>query len=301
MPFATGSQTQLTYVMESSWGLTPVSPSMIVLPVSSARMRRETGEYAVPTLRGDRQVDTYLHGDQSARLDIEFVLRRADFLDILAMALWGSWASNVLAGGTTRKSATFELMHTDIGRYQQLVGGVCESLTIAAQNAGPLMCKASFVGRTYGLSSTSLDSTPTPAALHAPYVHNGQDLLDGGTPIKATRWDLTIQNNLLDPRIVSSRIPADIGGGRQKVTFSIDALFENATLANKFLNESNLIPTFAAVDAAAKGFYASIGQARLLSEEASVEGEGVVTQKFKAQALYSAGIGGTSISIFVDP
>jgi hypothetical protein len=250
-------------------------------------MRRTTKSAEVAALRGDRQVDDYYYGARSATLEIEYVMRNTAFDELFAMHYFGSWSGGILNPGTTFKSATFELMHTDIGVYELLVGAVSKSLTFSVGEDGYVRCKQSFIGRVYSVSSSSVDASPTAADLSA------VARLDGGasavaigfvTDNRVTAFEATLENSLTETWGVRDRTTLDICAGRLKVTGSITALFENSTRITQFLNETAQGVSLVS-PRGSQTFNAIFAGAKFTAVEEPVESEGPVLQKISFQAL----------------
>jgi hypothetical protein len=297
VPIAQGSQTQLTYVAETTWGTTPSTPAMAILPVATARIRRDTKSADVQVLRGDRQVEDYYYGARTAFLDIEYVLRGAVFDYLLQMALFGTLGSPVastIRGGVVRKSATFEVMHTDIGQYETIVGAMCTSWTLTIGEDGYLRCKQSFVGKTYGLTGTSLDATPDAASL-ANIYRVTTVLLDSAPVAACVGVEVGVDNRLQPVWPVTSRDPVDIFDGRAKVAGSLSVLFEDAANLTRFLAETDTQVVVVA-PAATRTLTLLLPRAKLTSAESPVDGEQAVVEKFGFQALYDGSVS-TSIQI----
>ena len=287
MPIAQGSQTQLTYVAEVTWGTTPSTPAMAVLPVATARIRRDTKSADVQVLRGDRQVEDYYYGARTAFLDIEYVLRGTVFDYLLQMALFGTLGSpvaNTIKGGVVRKSATFEVMHTDIGQYETIVGAMCTSWGLMIGEDGYLRCKQSFVGKTYGLTGTSLDATPDAASL-ANIYRVAAVLIDGAPVAACVGLEVGVDNRLQPVWPVTSRDPVELFDGRAKVSGALSVLFESAANLTRFLDETATQVTVVA-PAATRSLSLLLPRTKLTSAESPVDGEQAVVEKFGYQALF---------------
>lgn len=307
MALATGSQALLTYIREVTWGTTPGTPSMVVLPVSSAKMYRTTAESNDKVIRSDRQVVSWYGGARESMLEVEFPLRAVAFNDILSMALWcADQPSNpyTYLGGTTPLSATFELMHTDISVYEKLLGGMCDSLTLSAPDANIVNCKATFRGSAYSISGTSLDGAPTNPTAEDPittisYSAANTVVSTLASTLKVSAFEIKIENNLEDVRIVTRHSSQGVVSGRQKVSGSITVPFETATLMAAFNAETadGLTFTFRdAVSPVTRSFVVTLPNVKYSAAEAPVDGEGLIEVKLPFTALYDSGIG-SSIQI----
>lgn len=288
MAIATGAQAQLTYIPEVTWGTTPGTPAMKVLPVAAASIKQAAKSSNVETLRGDRQVEDYFYGARQATLDIDYILRGEEFNALWEMAFFGTEAAGEIVGGVTRKSATFELMHTDIGQYEVIRGAMCTSLTITIGEDGYLRCKQSFIGKTYGISGTSLDATPDAANLAGIQRMAAAPQLNGANLPGCVGVELMIENNLEALWPVYSRDPAHLFDGRQRVTWKLSILKEDATQLSQFLGETSLTNMIVTGAGSVASVVLTSFNLKSKNWEAPIDGEKGIVQKVELIALAHA-------------
>ena len=122
MTIATGSRHNMAYVVESTFGTTPSTPVFTPIRHTGTTIGLSKDSIESEELREDRQIANYRHGNKSVSGDINFELSYGSFDDILEAVLCGTWNTDVLKAGTTRRSYTIERHHQDIGKYLRSTG-----------------------------------------------------------------------------------------------------------------------------------------------------------------------------------
>ena len=117
MTIATGSRHNLSYVLESTFGTTPANPSFTPIRHTGTTLGLSKDSIESEELREDRQVAHYRHGNKSVTGDVNFELSYGGLDALLEATLCGTWATNVLLAGTTRRSYTIERHHQHHTRH----------------------------------------------------------------------------------------------------------------------------------------------------------------------------------------
>ena len=142
MTIAAGSRTQLAYVAEVSYGVTPATPVFKILPDSRNSVGLEKESFESERVRSDRQIVDFRHGTRAASGDIPFEFCRDNYDDLLEAALQGTWTGGVLKAGTTRRSFTLETKFDDVTQYQRSKG--CEISTFSLEVSPNAMVTGTF-------------------------------------------------------------------------------------------------------------------------------------------------------------
>lgn len=145
-----------------------------------------------------------------------------------------------LPNGTTEHAYTVEVGYADIGQYHQFTGVRFNGWSVSVPPNG--MCTNSFsvLGESMVTSTTTLDSSPTAASSND--AMSGIDcgvIYEGGSAIAivtAVNWDTT--NNLNPKFVIGSTSVKTVTAGRFGCTGSLTVLFQNSTMLNKFINET---------------------------------------------------------------
>ncbi len=152
-----------------------------------------------------------------------------------------SSAPDVLKVGTTPKYFSIEDYAADIDQARLFTG--CTVSTMALSIAPNQMVTGSFdmVGKTMTQSGStgSTGGTPTAASSNQPFDSYSGTISDGGSAISiVTSIDFSIQNALAPTFVVGADAAQSLEYGRAVVEGTMTVYYEDATLINKFLNET---------------------------------------------------------------
>jgi hypothetical protein len=247
MDAGTGSQVDLSFVSESTWGTTPGTPSMQLLKYTSDSLNPSKELLENNTKRNDRQEGRARHGAESVGGSLDFNLCYGDYDSLLAAALFGTWstASNpVLMAGTTLQSFSFEKRLTDLAtpEYHVMTGMVPNNLRVDISPNSLVPCRLDFMGKGYTPNTATLGS-PAAVSTNLPFDSFTGYVLEGAsaaTLLTMTSLSLDLSNNLepLHPALTGTPNAAAIRGGKFRLTGTMTAFYESKTLLEKFLNET---------------------------------------------------------------
>lgn len=245
---AQNSRTQISYVQETTFGVTPIDPTMTVLPVNTFGLVLEKGVIEDNGLYPDEMIRNVRHGDRSVSGDMAADLRAVDFDPFLESVMRSAWVANVLKVGTTPKYFSIEHGSLDINQYQLYSGVTVNTLGISASagDNAPIAATFGLIGRDLApLSTTTVADTLVPASNNQPFDHYAGDGIriadTGGSlgDVCVTSFELNIDRGY-EPRYcigdAASKTPI---AGMANVSGSMTAYFENANLVNRFINETN--------------------------------------------------------------
>ena len=244
MPFSQGSRAGLSYVVESTFGTTPATPSLIQLPYTTHSLNLTKERVTGTDIQPDRMLRVDRHGNRSAAGDIVADLRKADFDPLLESAFFNSFSTNVLKVGTTPKFFSIEDAATDIAQFRLFTGMAVSSLAVSIRPNQMVTGTFSMVGKDMTISGTSVDAIKTASSGNAPFdAYSGAlSIGDAGGSLTAaaivTGIDFTINNALAPTFVVGSASTPQLEYGMATVEGTITAYFENAALINRFLNET---------------------------------------------------------------
>lgn len=241
MAFAQGSRSQLTYVAESTFNTTPGSPAMATLPINSHTLSLQKEVVTSGEIRSDRQVNVSRHGNKSVAGDITVEFRPDDYDELLEGALFGDFGSaNELRLGTTFKSFSFEDGALDISQYRVFSGCAVNSMSMSLNPNAMVLATFGIVGAGAApVSASSVDATPAAVLNETPFDSFSGSINEGGASIAlVSSLDFTIENSLNPAFIIGSSTAPQLEYGRGVVTGTITAYFEDETLLNKFINET---------------------------------------------------------------
>lgn len=294
---ADGSRHSLFAIAESVYGTTPATPAWDTMRITSCSLGLSRDSLQSEENRSDRQIAVFRGGANQVQGDIGFELSYGTLDSLLEAALFGAWDSDTPALGTdqlkvgvTRKSFSFLRHFADLaaGKPYLLFTG-CEvsslSLSIAANAmvTGTLsvLGQAMTVSATAPASSTYIDPTETD-----PVDSFTGALLEGGVSIAViTEVQLTLENGLESRYVVGSRDSIRPSVGRSNVNGTITAYFENTTLLEKFLDETESSIQLDLPDADGNNLRIVIPRIKYTGAPPDVSGEGPITLALPFQAL----------------
>lgn len=296
MTIAQGSRYEISYVKEVVHGTTPVSPAMKRLRSTGGGMNMAKESFQSAELRSDRQLVSLRHTTRSIAGAVPFELSYTSFDDILENALFGTWTSNILKAGVTPSSFSIERRYLDISQFLLYTGCMVNTLSLSIPASGGVTGSFDFVGRNMSTSTTTVGA-PTDVALTDPFTSDGGVIQEGGATVAfVTGLELSLTNNISPNYAVGSNFSREQTYGRSILTGTVTAFFENLTLLNKFINETESSITVTLTDPAANDLTISIPRIKYTGGEVPVEGEGSVTLSLPFQALRDP-VQGTNIVI----
>jgi hypothetical protein len=290
MTIATGSRHNLSYVVETTFGTTPSSPGFTPIRHTGTTLGLSKDAVESEELREDRQVAHFRHGNKSVTGDINFELSYGGLDALLEATLCGTWATNVLKAGTTRRSYTVERHHQDIGKYLRSTG--CQFNTMSLSVAPNSMVTGSFgiIGSGFATSGAALGSaTYSAESTTAPFDSFSGSIKEGGSAIAIiTALELNIDNGMEALYVVGSADTLLPSIGKSSVTGSVTAYFENTTLLDKFVAETTSSIEFTLTDAAGNDYIVLLPKVKYNSGNPEVSGPGAITVTLDFVALYNS-------------
>lgn len=245
MPFAQGSRSGLSYVAETVFGTTPTPTTLIQLPITSHSLgltkERVQGNDILP----DRMPRVDRHGNRAVSGDITVDLRKGDFDPFLESVFMNTFDVNkVLKIGSAIRSFSIEDAATDINQYRLFKGCVASSASFSIKPNQMVTTTFSMVGQDMVISGTSADVTKTAITGNQPFdAYSGTiKIANAGAALASlatvTGVDFSINNNLAPTYVVGSDVTPQFEVGLATVEGTITAYFEDATLVNRFINET---------------------------------------------------------------
>lgn len=240
---AQGIVSRVAIVTETVWGTTPSTPELTAVPFVSFNLNLTKSIYEDASVQADRMERSSIHGNRQVGGDIVCNYSATNFDPFLESLMNNAWAADVLKTGTTRKSFTFEQGSTDINQYSVFTGVVIDKMDLNVPVDGICTSNFTLLGKAMTVSGTPLDATVTLAATKVPFVHQGGTFkVDGVTSGVLTGIKLIVDNGYTANFALGNAFAAELSYGFAKVTGTITAYFQDATLLNSFINgtESSL-------------------------------------------------------------
>ncbi len=288
MGFAAGSRSYLAYIAESTFGITPATPELLELRTMghSINLTKETLESE--EIRPDRQITDVRHGNNSVVGDINVELSDLEYEDFLEAVLGGTWATDELKAGTTFRSFTMERGFEDIAQFLVYKGVVLNTMSV--QLAVNAMATATFgvLGKSaIPAAGASIDTTPglTPVGTSPPYDSFSGSINEGGGAIAiVTALEFNLNNGAEQNFVIGSPEAPQTTLGRSNITGQVTAYFEDASLLNKFVNETLSSLDVTLTTGSGEGLTFDFPSIKYTGGDIPVDGEGsrIITLPFQA-------------------
>jgi len=292
MSIANGAQHSIHYIAEATYGTTPATPAFLPFPNTGTNLAMTKDGIESEKLRGDRQVEDFRHGNQSIGGDITAELEYGSLDDILQAVLCGTWASDVLKAGITRRSFTIERKFADltVPEWHRYTG--CEFNTLAISVSPNAIVSATFgiIGKGLALATTAIaGSTYAAPSSVQPFDSFTGSIQEGGAAIAVvTSIEFTLENGLEPLFAVGSKTTNRPSIGKSRLTGTMTTYFQSKTLYEKFINETSSSILLELVDLAGNTYDFDFSNVKYNSGQPDVSGEGAVTVSMDFVALYDA-------------
>ena len=293
MTIATGSRHDMAYVAESTFGTTPATPVFVPIRHTGTTLGLSKDAIESEELRQDRQIAHYRHGNKSVSGDVNIELSYGSFDDLLQATLAGSWASDVLLAGTTRRSFTIERHHSDINKYLRSTGCSFNSMSLSVAPNSMVTGSFSIIGKSFTVASTAISgATYSSESTSAPFDSFTGSVNEGGSSVAVvTGIELSVDNGMEALYVVGSDETLLPSIGKSTVTGSITAYFENSLLIDKFISETASSLEFTLTDQAGNSYIFELPNVKYNSGNPEVGGPGAITVSLDFVALYDSGTG----------
>ena len=240
MAFAQGSRSSLSYITETTFGTTPAG-NFQNLPFSTHSLNLTKDRVAGNDIQADRMPRVDRHGNRQVGGDIVVDLRDGDYDAFLEAAMLNAWDTNVLKVGTTPKFFSIEDYASDVDQARLFTGCTVSSLAVSLAPNQMVTTTFSIVGKDMTISSTQ--KTQDVASGAAPFDAYSGDLsignVGGATPVAiVTGLDFTLNNSYAPTFVIGDDSAPSLEYGRAEVEGTLTAYFEDASLLNRFLNET---------------------------------------------------------------
>ena len=246
MAFAQGSRSSLSYIVESTFGTTPAG-NFTNLPFSTHSLNLTKDRVAGNDIQSDRMPRVDRHGNRQVSGDIVVDLRDSDYDAFLESAMLSTWdnspvgAPDVLKVGTTPKFFSIEDYAADIDQARLFTGCAVSSMAISLAPNQMVSTTFGMVGKDMTISAT--EKTQDAASGAAPFDSYSGDIAIGNLASSSavaivTGLDFTLTNSFAPTFVIGDDSAPSLEYGRADIEGTLTAYFEDATLINRFLNET---------------------------------------------------------------
>ncbi len=255
MATAKGTYQKVTLVEESTWGTTPGSPSGYVIPINSYSgdvMRQNLIDN--PEIRGNRNAAAPVLGNVAVSFGLDVPLH----LDSVGWLTKHCIGTPVTSGsdpfthisksgfagasvGDLPAGLTMEIGFTDIAQYLQMTGCKVDGMNVSVSPEGVSSFTFNFVGQDFTIDTSTVASGGVTEYTSTALSEFAGTIQEGGASIAyVTACDFNFMNTHDTSLYVvgGAGQVAELPEGPATLTGSITALFQNATLLNKAINNT---------------------------------------------------------------
>lgn len=247
MSFADASSTRLAYVVESTEGTTPSTPTFQTLRFTSESLVPNVETVVSNEIRADRNVTDQIQVGQMASGSISGELSYGTYDALFESLMSGAWSSDVLKNGLTRKSFTFEKTFetgaTDT--FIRLLGCLVNTFQLDISAKAITNLEFGIMGRQGESAAAIISGATYTAANDNPVLNTAADVgaitLTGISGTHIVR-DLSISANanLREQAQIGSLALAGIGLGRFEVSGSLTVYLENKNILDAVLAQTSV-------------------------------------------------------------
>ncbi len=131
---AVGASSGISYVAETSFGVTPASPTMLTLrTLMGSKIDLTRSTFASKEINAARQVMALTYGNRTGAGSFPFEFSYGSFDDFMEALFGGTWTTNVLKVGNTNRSFTVEEAFTDINLREQNTGVTITDMSLSVK------------------------------------------------------------------------------------------------------------------------------------------------------------------------
>lgn len=289
MTLATGAQAEVGYIPEVTLGVTPGTPELVALPVSSFTPEVTKEGFQSADLRSDRQIADFRHGGKATSMALEFEMKHGEFDPLLECALFGTWSTNVLIASTDRHSLTMEAAYLDVSQFHSFTGMMCNTFSMSITTDATVTASMSFMGIDENLAGATIDNAGgyTPVGAKRSFDSFSGVLNEGGSAIAiVTSLEFSLENGVTGAKVIGSDVVVDLFDGRSNLTGTVSLFFEDEVMLNKFLNETPSDIDITLTDPDANTLQIEIPRIIYTGGSAPVSGEGGIVIAMPFQATY---------------
>lgn len=246
-------------------------------------------------LRPDRQIADFRMGQNKVGggLDCE-VSTDVQFTTLLEACLGGTWATNVLKAGTTRRSFSILRKFGDVGfdkPYLLFSGVEIASMDFKVSPDKIATCSFDTVAKTQAAPSANAPTGatfPATAVIASPMDAFTGTIKEGGSTIGVvSNLSFKLDNGVERRFVIGSKDSILPQIGRSNLTGSITVWFESAAMLEKFINETQSSLEFT-LTAGAKTLTFLFPAIKYTGGKPDVSGDGSITLEMPFQAVYDA-------------
>jgi len=290
---ATGSKTEIAYIEEVTYGVTPATPvfQKVCYEGTTLGITKDTLENTC--LTADRQIKELRTGNRQTGGDLSTNLEYGSFDDWLEAVLMGTWTGDVLKAGIISRSFTIEKhFDLDTDEYHRFTGCKFNTWSLSVDPTSLVASNFAVIGKDIddqNLTSIVAGATYTDAANSPPFDSFTGTIQEGGISIATvTAIGLELDNGIEPAFVLMSQTTIEPGEGKSRLTGTLEVFFESSALYTKFLSETPSSLEFTLVDTGGASTEFNIPNLKYTAGNPDISGEGNITLPMTFTAIYDA-------------
>lgn len=196
--------------------------------------------------------------------------------------------------GSVLSTFTMERAFADVTKYQVFKGVCVDQMSLSVQPEAIVGGTLTLLGMSAdAMASSPLTTAVTAAGTNSPFAaFNGNIFEGGGLIAVCTSLDFALANNRALAPVIGSKFSPDVFEGTARITGNLTAFFEDETLYNKFVNEteSSIWFKLEEPDAATNFMSVVFPRVKYTGDEMDPPQEGPVPQAMPFAALVKTGL-----------
>ena len=298
---ADGSRHSMAQALETTYGELPATPAFEAIRHNSTTLATAINTIQSEELRDDRNQTDLRHGTRAVGGEIVSELSFGSLDDQLEALLCGTWNNNVLVNGIVRRSFSLFRNFKDVDSsklpYFTYVGCEYNTMTLSISTEAIVTVNFGIVGANQLEPSSTV---PTGATFGEPSTTEPMDsfsgsIKEGGVESAVvTEIELSVENGIAPRYVVGSKKSIKQSIGKFKVSGTLTAYFEDATLIGKYLREEASSLEITVTDGMPDNQYTFLlPKIKFTGGQPDVGGEGPITLSMPFTASYDPSILGT--------
>ena len=286
---AVGANRTLSYIAETVFGTTPATPVMkYVRSKVGAKFDLKRNTVASQEISPTRQVVSLTYGNRSGSGDIPFDFSYGSFDDFLEAVMGGTWTSNVLKIGNTKRSFSIEDAYPDISFFELNKGVVFTGFTLSVKPDAVVTGSFTHQFKDQSSAAVTAATSTTAANTNAVFDSFTGTMTEAGSAIAiVTGIDIKVDQAASASNVLFDPTAQQISLGTANVTGTIVVRFTNETLKAKFLAGTSTDLSFT-LGVTSKMYQFDMSSVMLTSVTTSAD-EKELTQSFAFTAIYNTG------------
>ena len=298
---ADGSRHSMAQALETTYGELPATPAFKAIRHNSTTLATAINTIQSEELRDDRNQTDLRHGTRAVGGEIVSELSFGSLDDQLEALLCGTWNGDTLVNGVVRRSFSLFRNFKDVDSsklpYFTYVGCEYNTMTLSISTEAIVTVNFGVVGANQLEPSSTV---PTGATFGEPSTTEPMDsfsgsIKEGGVESAVvTEIELSVENGIAPRYVVGSKKSIKQSIGKFKVSGTLTAYFEDATLIGKYLREEASSLEITVTDGMPDNQYTFLlPKIKFTGGQPDVGGEGPITLSMPFTASYDPSILGT--------